>query len=174
MEARLTILVVEDSSDDQTLIRRAFDMAGGQLSLQIVKDGFEAIAYLKGNDCFADRTKFPYPSFILTDLKMSPLDGFEVLAWLREHSRLIPTMVFSGSQDLDDIKKSYQLGACGYLVKPQKFEIFCKLIKSLHDLWLCFELPAVDQEGKLMATASQGKLGERFTGGTKVQTGSGA
>jgi DNA-binding NarL/FixJ family response regulator len=70
--------------------------------------------------------------------------------------------VFSGSEDLDDIKKSYLLGASGYLVKPQQFETLCQIIKTLYDLWLYCEPPAVDQDGKLLQTSSQGKLGERI------------
>ncbi len=168
-ERTLRILVVEDSADDQTLIKRAFELAGGKTLLRVVNDGSEAIAYLEGKGDYANREKFPYPSFILTDLKMSPSDGFEVLAYLRTNSCLIPTIIFSGSQDLDDIKHAYQLGASGYLVKPQQFETFCQIVKSIHDLWLSCELPAVDQEGKLVGTVSRGKLGERFGGAPEVR-----
>jgi CheY-like chemotaxis protein len=158
----LVILVVEDSADDQLLVRRAFENAGNGILLAFVNDGTEAIKYLQGRGSYANRERFPYPSFILTDLKMSPADGFAVLEYLRKSPGIIPAIVFSGSEDLDDVKKAYLLGASGYLVKPQQFETLCQIIKTLYDLWQFYELPAVDQDGNLLYTSSQGKLGERI------------
>src|SRR3954464_7244196 len=94
----LVILVVEDSPDDQLLIKRAFENAGDGASLEIVNDGADAIKYLQGRGPYANREKFPYPSFILTDLKMSPADGFAVLEYLRKVPGIVPTIVFSGSE----------------------------------------------------------------------------
>ena len=162
MAVPLYVLVVEDSADDQTLIKRAFGLAGDKAVLTTVRDGFEAIDYLQGVGEFADRERFPYPCFILTDLKMSPGDGFAVLEYVRNSQAVIPVSVFSGSRDLDDVKKSYMLGAAGYFVKPQMFQDFCQLIKGIHDLWVKCEQPTLDMMGKQLKTTSRGKLGERF------------
>ena len=163
MRRTLYILIVEDSVDDQLLIKRAFELAGDSVVLSMTRDGIEAIDYLRGAGQFADREHHPYPCFILTDLKMSPGDGFAVLEHVRKGHASVPVTVFSASQDLDDIKKAYLLGAAGFLVKPQVFHDFCEVIKNLHNFWVQCEPPAIDMTGKQLKTSSRGKLGERFS-----------
>src|ERR1041385_8734520 len=106
-----TILIVEDDQNDQFLIERAFRKIGVTDPIQIVGDGVEAIAYMMGEGKYADRAKFAYPTFIITDLKMPRADGFAVLEFLKSNPQwaVIPTIVLSASADLDDIKKSYML-----------------------------------------------------------------
>src|SRR3954463_6532049 len=104
-----TILVVEDDPNDQFLIEHAFRKIGVTDPIQITCDGAEAIAYMMGEGKYADRQKFAYPTFIITDLKMPRADGFAVLEFLKANPEwaIIPTIVLSASTDLDDIKKSY-------------------------------------------------------------------
>ncbi len=159
-----TILVVEDNENDQFLIQRAFRKIGVAEPIHIVNDGAEAIAYMTGEGKYADRTKFEYPTFIMTDLKMPKQDGFDVLNHLKSHPRwsVIPTVVFSASSDLDDIKKAYVLGASSYHVKPQNPHKLYEQLAVLHAYWLTCEVPEVDSTGKQLPTDSRGKLGERF------------
>lgn len=163
VDSNLYILVVEDSHDDQLLIKRAFGLAGQKAIVTTVSDGLEALDYLQGAGKFTNRETFPYPYFILSDLKMSPGDGFAVLEYMRNSQTAIPVTILSGSRDLDDVKKSYLLGAAGYLVKPQVFQEFCQMVKRLYDFWLHCERPALDMAGRRLKTSSIGKLGERFT-----------
>ena len=159
-----TILVVEDDKNDQMLIERAFRDVGVAGPLHVVGDGAEAIAYMMGEGKFADRSKFAYPTFIMTDLKMPRKDGFAVLEFLKGNPEwaIIPTVVFSASLDRDDIKKSYMLGASSYHVKPQDYEGLRVQLAALHAYWLTCEVPEVDVSGKQLSTDSEGKLGERF------------
>lgn len=149
--------------DDQFLVTRAFKKIGVQTPIHVVNDGTEAIAYMMGTGKFADRSEFAYPTFIMTDLKMPNADGFEVLRFLKENPEwaVIPTIVFSSSADLDDIKKSYMLGASSYHRKPSG-EALVTQLKVLYDYWLTCEVPQVDSTGKQLHTDSTGKLGERF------------
>ena len=159
-----TLLVVEDDTNDQMLIRLAFEKTGTDIGLQFVSSGQEAIAYFQGKGKFADREQYEYPSYILTDLKMSNGDGFSVLQFLKSKPEfaIIPTVVLSASSDLDDIKKSYVLGASAYLVKPQVQKELQGLLKVLLDFWRVCEVPEVDVTGKRLPTEGRGKLGERF------------
>ena len=70
-----TILVAEDDPDDRFFIERAIKANGVPAEIRLVSCGQEAIAYLKGEGEFADRALYQYPSFLLTDLKMSSGDG---------------------------------------------------------------------------------------------------
>jgi len=159
-----TILVIEDDPNDQLLIEAAFRKIGVTSPINVVADGAEAITYMSGEGKYSDRKKYAYPTFIMTDLKMKT-DGFAVLEFLKNNPewRVIPAVVLSGSGDLDDIKKSYMLGASSYHVKPQSPEGLRALLKILHDYWLNCEVPQVDSSGKQLETNSDGKLGQRFT-----------
>jgi CheY-like chemotaxis protein len=159
-----TILVVEDDKNDQVFIERAFRKIGVTDPIHLVDDGAEAIAYMKGEGKYADRKKYEYPTFIMTDLKMPNGDGFDVLNYLKSHPSwaVIPTVVFSASSDLDDIKKAYLLGASSYHVKPSNPEKLYEQLAVLHAYWLTCEVPEVDITGKQLPTDSRGKLGERF------------
>jgi CheY-like chemotaxis protein len=159
-----TILVVEDDLDAQFLLIRGFKKAGVLTPVHIVNNGLEAIAYMMGEGKFADRTEFSYPTFVITDLKMPGADGFAVLEFLKTNPEwaVIPTIVFSASADLDDIKKSYMLGASSYHVKPTSPDDLDHQLKVLHSYWITCEVPAIDKTGKQLHTESHGKLGERF------------
>ena len=159
-----TILVVEDDPNDQFLIERAFRKAGVTDPIQIVGDGAEAIAYMMGEGKYADRKKYAYPTFVITDLKMPRADGFAVLDFLKHNPEwaIIPTIVLSASSDLDDIKKAYMLGASSYHTKPQAPEELRNQLAVINAYWLTCQVPEVDVTGKQLRTDSEGKLGERF------------
>jgi CheY-like chemotaxis protein len=159
-----TILVVEDDQNDQFLIERAFRTIGVTDPIQIAGDGAEAISYMMGEGKFADRKKYAYPTFIITDLKMPKADGFAVLEFLKSNPewKVIPTIVLSASADVDDIKKAYMLGASSYHVKPGTNEELRNQLAVINAYWMTCQVPEVDVTGKQLPTDSKGKLGERF------------
>src|SRR4030095_3579619 len=161
---KFVILFVDDSACARALITRAFRNSGVTQPIQCVSSGEEAIAYLKGDGRHSDRSLFPYPSFIVSDLKMPHGDGFSVLEHLKSvpERSIIPTIVLSSSADVDDIKRAYMLGAVSYLVKPIEFTELERMLKRCHDYWSECEIPEVDYTGKKLKTSSAGKLGERF------------
>jgi len=159
-----TILIVDDDENDQILIKNAFKKIGVTDPVHAVGDGTEAISYMMGEGKYSDRRKYSYPTFILTDLKMPGKDGFAVLEFLKGNPEwaVIPTIVFSASSDLDDIKKAYMLGASSYHVKPRTHGALMHQILVLHAYWMTCEVPEVDSTGRQLRTQSAGKLGERF------------
>lgn len=161
---RPTILVVDDDPNDLLLIQSAFRAAGVTSGIQTASSGDEAVAYLLGEGRFSDRGTHVYPDFVITDLKMPNGDGFAVLEHFKRNPdwAVIPTVILSGSQDNDDIKKAYLLGASAYHVKPSSPLALRTLVKALYDYWLMCEVPAVDRSGKQLATDSAHKLGQRF------------
>ena len=159
-----TILIAEDNPDDRKFIELGFRKIGVRDPIQLVGSGDEAIAYMKGEGLYADRKKFAYPSFVMTDLKMPQGDGFAVLDFLKRNPAwaIIPTVVLSASADPDDIKKAYMLGASSFHCKPTALDGLVKLLDVVHDYWMTCEVPEVDVTGKQLETSSEGKLGERF------------
>jgi len=159
-----TILIVDDDHNDLVLIEQAFRDIGVNDPIHLITGGREAIAYMTGEGKFSDRSRYAYPTFITTDLKMPGADGFAVLEFLQKNPAwiVIPTVVLTGSRDLDDIKKAYMLGASSYHVKPSTPDGLHRLLKILHDYWMTCEVPQVDSNGHQLPTDSKGKLGERF------------
>jgi CheY-like chemotaxis protein len=133
----MTILVVEDSHADAFFLERAIRKLGLKNPLRILTDGGTALAYLKGEGKFHDRREFPSPSVLFLDIGTPQADGFELLGWLRDNPqcRIMPIMVFSGSEDPEDIERAYQLGASAYLVKPNTGEELVDLLRSAYDFW---------------------------------------
>src|SRR5256885_16339815 len=86
------VLLAEDSEDDVIILRKAMSQASINFPLLVVKDGEEAVAYLKGAGKFGNRSEFPMPDLLLLDLVMPLITGFEVLEWLREQGFGLSTM----------------------------------------------------------------------------------
>jgi len=159
-----SILIIDDDANDRLLLQLAFNRIGVSDPVQIVESGAEAMAYLQGQGKYSNRARYPYPTFLITDLKMPGIDGFAVLAHLRENPdrAITPTIVLSASSDPDDIRLAYQLGANSYIVKPVDLEQLFRILKLTYDYWLSCDVPYTDPDGRHVVTSSAGKLGQIF------------
>lgn len=158
------IMIVDDAPDDLHLIAHCFGKLNIPNPVHTVHSGNEAIRYLNGEGKYADRAEFPYPNFILTDLKMPDGDGFALLENIRGKPQwaVIPTIVISGSSDSDDIKKAFLVGANAFFVKPRNLADYEKIVRVIFDFWNLSETPEVDERGQQLHTKSAGKLGEHI------------
>jgi CheY-like chemotaxis protein len=159
-----TILVIQGEPAVTDMIRAGFKTIGVTDPVHFLSSGRQAIAYMMGEGEFADRKKFAYPTFVLTDLHMAEGDGLSVLEFLKTNPEwaIIPTIVLSDSYDLDDIKSSYLLGASSYHMRPGTQAGMTNLILILHAYWMTCEVPEVDVTGRQLTTDDRGKLSERF------------
>jgi CheY-like chemotaxis protein len=158
-----TVLVVEEDENDRFFIQRSFEKLSHPYQLRSLTSANQAIAYISGEGNYGDRQKFPFPSYIITDLKMSDGDGFKLLDFIKQNPALsiIPVVMLSTSNDPDDIRQAYLLGASSYFVKRSAVEIG-SIIRTIHDYWAKCEVPAIDSEGYAIMTNSVGRLGARF------------
>jgi CheY-like chemotaxis protein len=124
MDMRPTVLLAEDEADDVFIMQRVIRKMGLPVSLQVAKDGEEAVEYLSGKGKYADRDLYPLPELILLDIKMPRKTGFDVLWWLKHESSLqqIPAVMVTSSSVKTDVDKAHELGAVAYLVKPVSFD----------------------------------------------------
>ena len=138
MSASKTILLAEDLEDDAGIIQYIFKKAGVSNPVMVVPDGAEAIAYLGGDNHYADRAKFPLPVVLLLDLKMPKRSGFEVLEWCKTRPDLkdLLVIVLSGHHDLGAVNRAYALGAHSFLVKPCNVEDIRNLTKTFKGYWV--------------------------------------
>jgi len=158
MSERALILIADDSEDDITVIRKAFQKAFIPNPLYAVKSGEEAIAYFKGEGLYSNRDEYPLPDLLLLDLKMPGIDGFDVLRWIRQQPTLSATrvVVLTGSDHIRDVNQAYQLGANSFMVKPGDFENYMEIGKSLEKYWLRqSKAPETSRETKERETRSR-------------------
>lgn len=159
-----TTLVINDDFEECLLMERVFRGQLGNGVTHFVSNGSEGIVYLMGEGKYSNRTAFPYPSMILTDLKMAEGDGFTLLEHLKTNPAwaVIPTIVLSSSDDADDVRTAYALGASSYHLKPNNFGELRLQLEVLYNYSMTSQIPEVDASGKQMCTLSQGRIGARF------------
>lgn len=154
-----SILIVEDNQVEQMAIKTAFEKIGVKDTIYAVEDGEDAISFLQRKGEFADCKKFLFPTFLLIDLNMPRLNGFELLLFLKRTKLvIIPTIVFTMSSDPDDIKHAYLMGANAYHVKPVGMEGLCEQLRKIYDYWTTLELPKTDEYGNLLPTQPSEKI----------------
>lgn len=133
-----SILLAEDNEADVSLIRRALAQFRLINRLLVVSDGAEAIAYLKGEGKFGNRSQFPIPGLLIANLELPRIDGLELIRWLHEQAHLssIRILALSASADMLDIKAAYQTGAHSYLPKPLRIDKFIDTVMAMNGYWL--------------------------------------
>ena len=140
------ILLIEDNPGDVRLTMEALKEAKVINNLTVLKDGMEALAFLRREGPYA---KAPRPHLILLDLNLPKKDGREVLAEVKADEALkrIPVVVLTTSEDEQDVLKSYNLHANCYVTKPVDLERFIKVVRSIEDFWLGIVMLPVNGKG---------------------------
>lgn len=130
----IEILLAEDSATDVLLAEEALEHAKMRNNLHVVKDGVEAMAFLRKENKYADA---PRPDLILLDLNMPRKDGREVLTEVKSDDDLksIPIVVLTTSQAQEDVLKAYGLHANCYISKPVDFEQFTNVVQAIDQFW---------------------------------------
>jgi len=121
----MSILVVDDDSTYRFLITRAFSKEQMEGLLRLADTGAEARAAFTGQP----------PSLVLLDVNLPDTSGLDLLAWIREHSR-VPVLMHSWSARPEEVSAAYASGANGYVEKQASFEKLRALIRNLQDYWL--------------------------------------
>jgi len=134
---KLTVLIGEDDLDAILLLQAALACIDCEHTVKIVRDGQEALDYLVGKGQHEDRQAFPFPDVLLINLKMPIVSGLEMLWWLFKHPEcnVLPTIVFSTSNNPADIKEAYDLGASACFVKPLQFDELTDILESTFKFW---------------------------------------
>lgn len=120
-----TVLIVDDREADLELTEMAlFRRPRLRCNLRSVRDGREAQRLLSepGHDV----------DLILLDINMPDIDGFSLLSQIRDDEALeqLPVIMCSGSDYEPDQRRSVELGAAGYLLKPPRFASFRDILAS--------------------------------------------
>jgi two-component system, response regulator len=136
------ILLAEDSAQDVELTLSALAEHNISNSVDVARDGAEALDYLYKRGAFAARQN-GNPVLVLLDLKMPRVDGMEVLRVVKADPRLrtIPIVVLTSSREEQDVARSYELGVNAYVVKPVEFDKFVAAVRELGLFWMLLNEP---------------------------------
>ncbi len=132
------ILLIEDNPMDVDLTRRAFSRRNVINTIEVARDGEEAIGYIRRWE-----SGETWPVVILLDINLPKVNGLEVLRELKTHPMLqkIPVIVLTSSAEDRDIQRAYELGANSYIVKPVDFEKFIDVAAQIDLYWNVINIP---------------------------------
>lgn len=125
------LLLIEDSEDDVLLTKRALERAHIGNHLSVARDGQEGLDMLYASALEGNRRY----GLILLDLGLPKIDGREVLAkiWGDRRLRHLPVIVLTGSDEDEDISRSYKSGAVAFLRKPVQVDQLLRAVGDLPD-----------------------------------------
>lgn len=128
------ILVVDDNPADVVLVRESLSETTHQSRVHSVLDADEAISFLLQQGKYLNTVR---PDLVILDLNLLQHDGHKVLIALKCRSELrqIPVVVFSSSNSIDDIARSYGLGANCYISKPSDLKRFFAAVRAIEEFW---------------------------------------
>ena len=130
----IEILLVEDNPGDARLAVEALKESKVNNNLYHVRDGVEAMAFLRREGSYAG---MPLPDLVLLDLNMPRKDGREVLAEIKgdPELRMIPVVVLTTSEAERDLVRTYDLHANAYVVKPIDLDRFVEVVQAVENFW---------------------------------------
>jgi two-component system, chemotaxis family, response regulator Rcp1 len=127
------VLLVEDSEGGAQLMRIAFGERLPDARLEIFADGERALAAL-------DAGNLSQWDLVLLDLRLPGVGGHEVLAAVRassdERVRRMPVVVLSHSEVVEDVLRSYDLGANSHIAKPHSLDALFEVVETVGRYWL--------------------------------------
>src|SRR4029434_6294189 len=117
------VWLADDSHDDRLFMKLAMEAHHIFRTIHESTNGHDVIQYLAGSGQYADRIKHPMPDLVLLDLHMPLHDGLEVLRWAHESvsAAEVDIVVFTGSDDPEQIQQALRLGALRCCGKPDCF-----------------------------------------------------
>ncbi|MBW3606028.1 MAG: response regulator [Actinobacteria bacterium] len=127
--------MADDDEDDQEMTRIALAESPLVNPIEFVGDGQQLIERLKLLEAQGQR-----PGLVLLDLNMPRKDGRQALAEIKEDPELrhLPVIVLTTSKAEEDVYRSYDLGASGFITKPVTFDGLVEVMTAIGEYW--FEL----------------------------------
>lgn len=126
------ILLIEDDPLEATLAKRTLRHVDAEIDVVHLRDGAHFLQYFKKNKPVSD------VSLAIMDLHMPRVDGFGVLKAFQEAGvrAPFPIVMFSSSEDQEEIAEAYELGAAAFVKKPTKPKAYRAAMEHIVNFWL--------------------------------------
>ena len=130
-----TVVMADDDAEDCMLATEAFAESGAKAAFSCVLDGIELIDYLSEHSRSEAKR---LPDLILLDLNMPRKNGRKTLVEIKSEPALqrIPIVIFTSSEEQEDIEFTMKAGAQSFITKPTTFDGWVEVMKSLAESWL--------------------------------------
>jgi two-component system response regulator len=138
---RRTIVIVEDSTDDQIFLLTSLKEVGVKNPFLFLNTGGEALQYF-----FPVNEEARTPCIIILDLVLPDMNGLDLLRKLRANpeTRTIPVLILTQSTEEKDVLEGYRAGANSYIIKASTYAEFQDKIQCVARYWLeVAQLPPV-------------------------------
>lgn len=134
---------MDDRPKNAALFTRVLKIQGITNEVVVAGDGAEALDYLFGTGIYAERDTRKLPHLIVLDMHMPRMDGLETLRRLRADRRTgtVPVVMFSSSNEPQDILEAYRLGANSYVDKVSPNLPYPELVGLIARYWLLVNEP---------------------------------
>lgn len=134
----ITILMADDDADDRLIFEEAVEEAHLVNHVEFAVDGLDLLDRLNCEGKYENLAKTSLPDLILLDLNMPRMDGREALERISANPALkgIPVVIMTTSDAEEDIVRTYNLGASGYITKPVTFEGLIETVQGFADYWV--------------------------------------
>ncbi|HVL39210.1 MAG TPA: response regulator [Fimbriimonadaceae bacterium] len=131
------LVLVEDNETDEILSLRGIAKSGVECSVTVRRDGFEALDYLLDE-------RLPPPKLIVLDYRLPKMTGLEILTALRQcaKTQLTPVVILSGTNQGDELRECYKLGANSCVAKPIDASEYIARVASITRYWLLVNQPS--------------------------------
>jgi len=98
--------------DDEVLVR-----IGMQSLINWEEHGYQIVCDASDGEEAFEKIRQYQPDIVLTDLKMAPVDGFELIEKCQGEFSYIQFIILSNYNDFENVRKAMKLGAVDYIFK---------------------------------------------------------
>ena len=117
------ILIIEDEAAIRRVLFKILSEENASYELFEASDGVSGLNMIKNNNF----------DLVLCDIKMSKMDGVEVLENIKKIKEQIPVVMISGHGDLETAVSTMRLGAYDYISKPPDLNRLLNTVRNALD-----------------------------------------
>jgi len=117
MSEQISILVVEDDGALRDAVSLTLELAGHRV---VAVDGGPSALDALGREAF---------SLVITDLRMQPMDGLQLLAEVRARLPQMPVLLMTAYGDVEKAVAAMRGGACDFLMKPFEPDVLLAYVR---------------------------------------------
>jgi CheY-like chemotaxis protein len=125
MLAANSIMIIDDDADDRMIFSESVNRVNSNLICHEASNAMEGFNKLLGLD--------KLPDYVFVDVNMPNMSGFELLAKIRKTTVLdkLKVIIYTTSNQKSAIETARDLGANGFLTKPDEMELLLNYLQKL-------------------------------------------
>lgn len=134
---KFQVVIADDFAEHAIMLACAIRRSEILQVAHTITTNTQAVRYLFGKGCYSDRTKYPFPDILVTELGMPCLEAVKLLGSLDADEYPTPLrIVLTGSPDLEDRQEAFRIGTDAYFHKPDNFHGLVDIIHKIERLAL--------------------------------------